>query len=88
MAYNHSKKGFTSPNKNVFVRKTGGFDVYSWSPEPNNIKRKTQGEKPIYYCTATPNSQGFDFITTYSYNVIIVDDMVKKLAYVACDYVL
>jgi hypothetical protein len=87
MAYSNSRKGFTSPKKNVFVRKTGNFDVYAWSPTPNNFKRKKEGENPVYFCTATANSQGFDFITTYDYNVIVIDGHVKKLAYVACDYV-
>ncbi len=87
MAISRAQRGFTSPKKNVFVRKTGGFDVYAWSPDPNNFKRKKEAEQPTYFCTATANSQGFDFITTYDYNIIFIDGIMKKLAYVACDYV-
>lgn len=87
MAINRAQKGFTSPKKNVFVRKTGGFNVYTWSPIINDFKKQKEGENPVYFCTATANSQGFDFITTYDYNVIVIDGDVKKLAYVACDYV-
>jgi hypothetical protein len=76
--------------KKVFFRKTGGFDVYKWCPSSNNYN-KTQNngnnKNNNYFCTATPNSQGFDFITTYSYNVIFINGEMKKLAYVACDYV-
>lgn len=87
MAIDRRTVGNTAPNKSVFVRKTGGFDVYKWSPQPNNFKRNIQAPKPVYFCTAKAGTQGDDNKTTYCYNVIVVDGMIKKLAYVACDYV-
>ena len=75
-------------NKKVFFRKTGGFDVYKWSPSVNNYnKQNNSRQKTNYFCTATANSQGVDFISTYDYNIMIIDGVVKRLAYVACDYV-
>jgi hypothetical protein len=59
---------------------------------PFNKKRKrdigmgTGGKK--YYCTATPYSQGEDWISTYSYNIGVTPEGVQqRIAYVACDYV-
>lgn len=87
MAISRQQIGNTAPNKSVFVRKTGGFDVYKWSPQPNDIQIKRQEPRPTYFCTAKAGTQGDDNLTTYSYNVIFVDGAIKKLAYVACDYV-
>ena len=87
MAISRRQVGFTSPKNSVFVRKTGGFDVYKWSPLPNNFERKKQEEQVVYYCTATAGSQGLDSVTTYVYNVVNVNGKINKLAYVACDYV-
>ena len=87
MARSRQQIGKTAPNKSVFVRKTGGFDVYKWSPLPNNFERKREEPRPVYFCAAKAGSQGDDNATTYAYNVIFVDGSLKKLAYVACDYV-
>lgn len=87
MAIDRRTVGNTAPKKNVFVRKTGGFDVYKWSPQPNNFQRKAQPPKPVYFCTAKAGTQGEDNVTTYVYNVIIVDGAINKIAYVACNYV-
>ena len=38
-------------------------------------------------CTATPFSNGYDSITTYSYNNVLVNNRYKRSAYVACNYV-
>lgn len=80
--------------KKVFFRKSGGFDIYKWCPGVINYdKQLNSGRqskiKPTtpYFCTATPNSQGVDFINTYVYNNILVNGTPSRLAYVACDYV-
>ena len=38
-------------------------------------------------CTATPFSNGYDEVTTYCYNNIIISDRYRHSAYVACNYV-
>ena len=73
--------------KPVFTVKTYGAQLYKWSPESNNKKAVIKTQKP-FYCNATPNSQGQDWITTYSYNLAVAPNgQQEHLAYVACDYV-
>jgi len=77
-----------SLGKKVFTQKTYGSNLYKWSPLPNdNTKAKERGGKRPFYCNAIPYSQGQDWITTYSYNIAVVDGEQEKLAYVECDYV-
>jgi hypothetical protein len=38
-------------------------------------------------CTAIPFSNGYDSITSYCYNNVIINNKYRRLAYVACDYV-
>ena len=38
-------------------------------------------------CTATPFSNGYDEVSTYCYNNIIINNKYRRSAYVACDYV-
>jgi hypothetical protein len=38
-------------------------------------------------CTATPFSNGYDEVTLYCYNNIIINNRYRRSAYVACDYV-
>lgn len=45
------------------------------------------GSKPISSCTATPYSNGYDEVTLYCYNNVIINNKYKHSAYVACDYV-
>jgi phenylacetate-coenzyme A ligase PaaK-like adenylate-forming protein len=74
--------------KKVLVAKTYGAQLYKWSPDAVVVKNSkgTTGARP-YYCSATPNSQGQDWITTFAYNVVILNGEKQKIAYVACDYV-
>jgi hypothetical protein len=83
-------------SQKVFVRKTGNFNLYTWSPDPNNFKKKlnepsillTQKPNDLNFCSATPGRPiGFDFITTYSYNIIVINGINYNSAYVECDYV-
>ncbi len=74
--------------KKVFIRKGVGPNLYKWSPTPNNFDRKpVVNNKRSYFCDARPNSQGQDWITTYSYNIVLVNSKQERVAYVACDYV-
>ena len=38
-------------------------------------------------CTATPFSNGYDEVSIYCYNNIIINNRYRRSAYVACDYV-
>jgi hypothetical protein len=76
------------------IAKPLGYNIYKWCPQPTNYTKAHVGvnyNKPKsntpYYCNATAGSQGFDFITTYVYNVVMYNGSSNNLAYVACDYV-
>ena len=72
--------------KKVFTAKTYGAQLYKWSPIPSE-KKISRSEKPSF-CSASPNSQGQDWITTYVYNFSVTPNgEQQRLAYVACDYV-
>lgn len=70
----------------TFVRKSGGR-LYKWSPLPTDKKNSKIGGVRKYFCSATPNSQGEDWVTTYVYEVVIINGIKEKHAYVVCDYV-
>jgi hypothetical protein len=72
-------------NKKVFTLKSYGAELYTWSPIPTD-KKSIKAQKP-FYCNATPNSQGQDWVTTYSYNLGVTNGVQEHLAYVECDYV-
>lgn len=73
--------------KKVFTAKTYRAQLYEWSPVPSNKKLNRKPEKP-FFCNATPNSQGQDWITSYVYNIVVTSKgEQERLAYVACDYV-
>jgi len=85
------------PNRNncrrVFVGKGYLPQMYKWSPgcpsfTPSgaNIGKGGGNVKP-YFCNATAGSQGQDWITTYVYNIAVVNYEQQRLAYVECDYV-
>ena len=75
----------------VFIRKGVGPNLYKWSPQPTNFQKtnKEGGRREYrpYFCNATPNSQGEDWINTYCYNIVLVNSQQTRVAYVACDYV-
>ncbi len=73
--------------KKVFLQKSVGGQLYKWSPLPNDLSKKpSTGGKP-FYCDATPGSQGQDWITTYVYNLEVVNYEQAHFAYVECDYI-
>jgi len=69
-----------------FTLKTYGAKLYKWSPQPNNKTKKKKPSRP-FYCNAISGSQGQDWITTYTFETIIVDNVLQKVAYVECGYV-
>jgi hypothetical protein len=75
----------------VFIQsRPSGGDLYQWSPPPNNTSGNASirgGGVGSYFCTATPYSQGEDWITKYVYNVSVVNGLARHDAYVQCDYV-
>lgn len=74
--------------KKVFTAKTYGAQLYKWSPIPSDKKVSARTNEKPFYCSATPNSQGQDWITTYVYNINVTSQAEQqRLAYVACDYV-
>ena len=75
-----------SLGKKVFTLKTHGSQLYKWSPIPVDKNARLKDQKP-FYCSATPGSQGEDWISTYSYNITVVNGVQGHLAYVECDYV-
>jgi hypothetical protein len=84
--------GITPKKLGKYTLKTYNTPLYTWDPSSFDKKRKrdigmgTGGKK--YYCTATPYSQGEDWISTYSYNIGVTPEGVQqRIAYVACDYV-
>lgn len=72
--------------KKVFTKKTYGSQLYKWSPLPFEKNGNVSTEKP-FYCTATAGSQGEDWISTYSFDITVINGLQGHLAYVACDYV-
>lgn len=77
-------------DKPVFTRKNGtqkGGRLYKWSPIQEDKKKKPTTTSGNFYCNATPFSQGEDWITTFVYEIVVVDGVAKRIAYVACDYV-
>jgi hypothetical protein len=52
---------------------------------PGSGVRRNGSNKPK--CTATKGSQGYDNLTGYVYQLIVVNGNQEKLAYVECDYV-
>ena len=77
--------------KKEFIRKTLTNYIYRWSPEPNNFgkakRSDTDPNKNKHYCSATPFSNGEDWIVTYAYVDLYNGNNINRSAYVACDYV-
>jgi hypothetical protein len=70
--------------------KTFGSDKYTWCPESfqkKNISSTSDNVK--YFCTAVAGTQGQDWVTTYSYNIVLSPtNTTERIAYVECDYVI
>jgi hypothetical protein len=82
-------------NKRCFSRKTnygkGQSQPYTWCVDTNLAQVPGSGVKkggiPKPFCNAKKGSQGIDNIIGYVYNLIVVNGIQQKLAYVECDYV-
>lgn len=77
--------------KKVFIRKTGGngAQLYKWSPDDSEKKatKDSGAASSRYFCTTALGTQGNDFITTYTYVVVVINGQSQRTAYVQCDYV-
>lgn len=83
--------GQRSKPRGCFTQKTYAPYIYSWCPDTSLSKQtssSTNGSnQPNFFCTAIPYSQGQDWIVTYVYNLIVVNNQQERSAYVECDYV-
>ena len=83
MASIREKKGFLR-NTNVGRNVT---QLYVWYVDTSIEKKSGMGNKLKPSCDAKKGSQGYDNITGYVYNLLVVNGIVEHLAYVECDYV-
>lgn len=78
--------------KGCFIRSKGvgpsSVALYLWCPDTELSKGGyNTGKQPAAACTATKGSQGYDNITGYVYQMIVVNGMQQNSAYVECNYV-
>jgi len=65
-----------------------GGKLYKWCPDTSVKKKaKSSGGVGNYYCTTPIGSQGDDFISTYSYVIVVITGQAVRTAYAQCDYV-
>lgn len=71
-----------------YTLKTYDSNPYTWCPDTSINKNANIGRNgKNNFCTATPYSQGQDWRVSYVYDIDVVDGVQRRLAYVACDYV-
>jgi len=70
-----------------FTLKTYGAKLYTWSPLPTDRPNVNKTNQKPFYCSAVPGSQGQDWISTYCYDLKVVNSQQEHSAYVECDYV-
>jgi hypothetical protein len=87
--------GLQAQKRGCYTVKSYQSYQYSWCPDTSEKRGRTNAgggmnqQNNKFYCTATPNSQGQDWITTYVYNLAVNPSGVQqRIAYVECDYVL
>ena len=74
--------------KKTFTRKPGSRFLYTWSPDDFISKNLNDGGRvKKYFCNAEPRTQGEDWVTRYCYEKINENGVIKRIAYVECDYV-
>jgi hypothetical protein len=79
--------GLQTQKRGCYTLKTHSDYLYTWCPD-KTVNKAQAGKNVIKnYCTAIPYSQGEDWVCTYVYQNAIIDGILKRLAYVACDYV-
>jgi hypothetical protein len=80
-------------DKEFFVRKSYTTPLYKWRPSEfekkiNPLVGSNKQNKRPFFCNALPNSQGEDWVVTYTYDINVTPEAVQQhLAYVECDYV-
>ena len=78
-------------NRKTFIRKNGtqkGGGLYKWTTPSSDKEKKLKNKiSNPYYCSATPFSNGEDWVVTYVEKREVVGKGVKRIAYVVCDYV-
>jgi hypothetical protein len=69
--------------------KSHDYFIYKWSPQEPEYKKDicSKNNTRKRFCTATPFSQGEDWVVTYVYNIEMIKASPKRIAYVECDYV-
>lgn len=74
--------------KKTYTLKTYTPDLFIWTAPENIItdRRQNKTKKP-YFCNATAGSQGQDWITTYVFDIKLLNNIQQHIAYVECDYV-
>jgi len=77
-------------NRRIFVRKTGGqrtSNLYKWTPFGRSTNKDKVDQEEIFFCKTPLGSQGNDYISSYSYTVVVIKGRPVRKAYVQCDYV-
>jgi hypothetical protein len=82
-------------NKRCFTRNTNfgknPTQIYRFCVDTSIDKQSggnlAKGGIPKPLCNAKKGSQGYDNITGYVYNLLVVNGVMEHLAYVECDYV-
>lgn len=72
--------GLGLPKSNKRVISSGGISTNLDTP-----RSPINPPEPIT-CTATPFSQGYDNIVKYAYNMVLVNGIQQRRAYVECGY--
>lgn len=79
--------------RSCFIRNTNyGYrqtNLYLWCPDTDITAKGGIGKSGNIgpSCTATKGSQGYDNLTGYVYELIVVNGIKQDLAYVECNYV-
>ncbi len=82
-----------NPNKRCFTRKTYTGQIYKYCVDTTITKNNTDGTGVNnggiikQFCDAKKGNQGFDNVTGYVYDLIIINGKKNNQAYVECDYV-
>ena len=67
--------------------RANGKNGSAGSVSNNGSSGSAGGNTQEVSCTATPFSNGYDSITSYCYNNVIINNRYKRSAYFACNYV-
>lgn len=79
---NHMK----GKDQQVFMQRSAS-GLYLWSPQPNDLTKQNDNnvQKP-FFCDASAGSNGQDWITTFCYNLEVINYQQVKTAYTECGY--